>query len=132
MAMSPEIEKEYQAALARAVVKNGSIVRQRDSFYGWHDYEAASHISGGNDYDDNQGGPCTLVLAADAKATEDEWGEFEGTFYEGDITHHGAIVKSVDCACGKLTGRSVRWEASIHEVAEAVFIEAFGARKAGA
>jgi len=127
MSMSDEVRAEYEAALARVVVRNGSIVRTNDTYYGWNDYPAFQHIVGGSWGDKGPG--CALVLPDGARAVEDEWSEFAGTFADGDNVKHGAIVRGVSCKCGQLTGRSVRWEANMHEVAEAVFEEALGARK---
>jgi hypothetical protein len=125
MSMSPEIEKEYRAALARVVAAKGFVVKEHPSFYWWIDYEASEHL-GLRD----SGAGCMVIVPVTARGREDEWEEFEGTFYEGDTTHHGATVDGISCACGLLTNRSLRWEASVHEVAEAVFVEALGARPA--
>jgi hypothetical protein len=115
--MSPEVRAEYNRALARAAAKNGSFVAPNASFYGWMDWNAYEHMK-----------TCQVVVPDTAKAEEDTWDEFQGTFYEGDTTHTGVVVKGVSCRCGRYTNRDVRWAATVQEVAEAVFIEAFGAQ----
>lgn len=115
--MSPEVRAEYDRALARAAAKNGRIVSTDASFYGWSDWDAYEHMKN-----------CAVVVPATAKAVETTWEEFEDTYYEGDTTHTGVVVKGVSCRCGQYTDRNVQWEATVREVAEAVFTEAFGAR----
>lgn len=123
MAMSPEAQAEYNRAMAAAAVKNGLIVRADPSYYGgWSDWEAAEHL---NPYGPASA-PCRLVAPEHGTVKEDEWSEFEGTFYDGDTSHHGVVVTGVSCVCGQLTDRAVRWEASMQEIAEAVFEIALG------
>jgi hypothetical protein len=125
MAMSPEAQAEYNRAMAAATVKHGSIVRTNGTFYGWSDYDAAMHVAGWS-YTDKSVKPCPLVVPEHGTVREDEWSQFEGTFYDGDTTHHGVTVTGVSCSCGQLTDRTVRWEANMQEVAEAIFEIAFG------
>jgi hypothetical protein len=125
MTMSPEVQQEYDTALLAATLKHGTVVATRGR-WGWQDFDAECHLGRMGALPGEPYTPCRLVPAAGEGVAEDEWIEFEGTFYEGDKTHHGVIVNHVSCACGQLTDRSVRWEARVQEVAEAVFEMAFG------
>jgi hypothetical protein len=118
MTMSDKARAEYDKAMMAVTLKHGHVVVLTGGYYGWQDYDAARHLDG-----------CTIVAPPKAAVEEDTWSEFEGTFFEGDSRHHGIIVTGVTCVCGEIgTGRTVRWEADMQEVAEAVFEEAFGGK----
>jgi hypothetical protein len=118
--MSPEVRAEYQRALTRATARHGSIVSRDASFYGWTDWDASTHAQ-----------RCDVRVPEGAEVSEVSWDEFRGTFYEGDTTVHGVEVDGASCRCGQIKDRRVRWSATVQEVAEAVFTEAFGARQGG-
>ena len=122
MTMSPEAQKQYDAAMMAAAIKHGTMVSRNPSFYGW----SARPWSGDDASDCKHMEHCQFVPGSTSAVEEDDWNEFMGTFYEGDTTKHGVIVKGVSCACGEIKDRSVRWQADMQEVAEAVFEEAFG------
>jgi hypothetical protein len=118
MAMSERVRAEYEKAMARVVIKRGSLVSEHPNIYGWEEYswclsDGGKHLA-----------KCGIKTDDTLRADEDRWDEFQGTFYEGDTSVHGARVDGISCQCGKVTGRSYRWKASMQEVAEAVFEEA--------
>lgn len=128
MAMSPEVQAEYDRALTAVVVEHGTIVKERPSIYGWIDYNALDHI--GQGWRTPQG-TCALIVPENAHPREDRWVEFAGTFAEDDNSRTGVAVDGVSCRCGQLTNRTVRWDAHVQEVAEAVFTKAVEQRAGG-
>lgn len=112
MAMSPEAQAAYNAALTKVLFKHGVLVDSTPDIYGWMDldYEHAWECK----------------LSTKNVPVEDRWDEFMGTFSDEDTTRHGIVIHGVSCACGKLQQRSIRWHARMQEIAEAVFEEAFG------
>ncbi len=117
MAMSPEIQEEYDRALKAATLDNGLVIDNRPSVYGWADYRASEHMRS-----------CGGV--SDSPVEEDDWYEFVGTFADPPNEHkHGMYVSNVSCRCGQLTGRSIRWDADRSEIAEAVFEYALGPKR---
>jgi hypothetical protein len=115
MAMSPEAQEEYNRALKVALIRNGSVVQEKPSTYGWADYEATEHL--------RQCGGWSL-----RDADEDAWHEFVDS-YAGSEVKHGLALEQVRCDCGHLAERTVRWRAELNEVAEAVFEAAFGPKR---
>lgn len=112
MTMSDAVRAEYERVLARVIIKRGSVVVQTDGWYGWVDYDATTHVS-------------KCGVATHGAPDEDTWYEFKGTFYEGDTSVHGMALSGVTCKCGRITDRSLRWQASVVEVATEVFAEAY-------
>lgn len=108
--MDKEVQKEYEKVLRRVIAKHGTVVSLNASFYGW----GAWDIRHGQD-------PCPITVTG--RAHETYWGEFMGTFYEGDTTVTGIEADGANCECGAVKDRSMRWRASVSEVAEAVFGE---------
>jgi hypothetical protein len=53
-------------------------------------------------------------IKAITSVNEDTWNEFEGTFYDGDTSHHG-IAAEGQCACGLFKGR-LRVEKPVVEI----------------
>ena len=99
--MDDWVKEEYERILTAAILKNGSLVRNEgNTYYGWTDYEATTHIS-------------SCGAAKTGRIVEDAyWYEFMGTFYEGDETVHGMEVHGVTCNCGRITDRVYRWSES--------------------
>lgn len=114
--MTPEVQQEYTRHLMAVALRYGDLVLVNPSMYGWQDYSES--FAGRPEHHRT----CALT---GTRVREDSWSEFKGTFYEGDDTVHGIIVTGVNCACGKLRNRSMRWTASVSEVAEAVFTELY-------
>lgn len=117
MAMSPEAQAEYERFLREAVLKRGALVSTGSTYYGWiaDDWRHTSK--------------CELTTT---KVPEEiTYSEFAGTFATSDSTHHAVEVSGVSCKCGQLKDRKVRWDASVSEVAEAVFELAFGKKAEG-
>jgi len=116
MALSEEAQREYDEALRRATIRNGSVLATRERRFGWQDFEATLHL-----------GQCGGT--SELNAQEDFWYEFAGTFAEaGDHEKHGVSLKGVSCQCGELSDREVRWTDYPSAMTEAVFGEAFGRR----
>ena len=122
--MKPEIQREYDRTVTALVVERGDIIGGNG--FGWQDFDALRHIGRLGLYPGQTA--CTLIVPEGAQPREDEWTQYEGTYGGNDTPHHGITVQGVSCACGQLTGRAVRWEAGLSEIAEAVFGGAFGAR----
>lgn len=120
MAMTPEVQEQYDRVLTTVTVRNGTLVSINPSIYGW---EAFPWSDPTREHWDRCG---MKPLTGEERAVEDSWDEFQGTFYEGDTTVHGVTVYGLSCNCGQLTDRSIRWRANMREVAEVVFTEAFG------
>lgn len=121
MAMSPEVQAEYDKALTAVVLRHGFLVKNDPSTYGWVDYEYYGHY--GKNHRPHH---LSCPLTATGKPRETVWREFNGTFNDEDDSVHGIEISEVGCACGKLKDRTWRWSANMQEVAEAVFEEAFG------
>lgn len=116
MAMSPDVEREYQNAIRQVVLKHGTpISLPGQGRWGWQDFEAGNHLwqCGGR---------------SDREVAEDDWYEFVSMGGPGDGHTHGVSLPGVSCNCGHLTDRTVRWQAHPSEIAEAVFEQAFGSR----
>lgn len=111
MGMSHEMQRRYDRALRRVVYKHGTIV---DPYGGidWTDSKATDHLRLCNGYSQQD-------------VREDFWDEFVSLGGPGDNRTHVLALDGVNCPCGQLTDRRLRWEASIYEVAAAVFEEAF-------
>jgi hypothetical protein len=118
--MEPEVRREYERHLIAVTLRRGTLVVQDASMYGWADHE--------NIWDGSPSHLRTCQLTG-TTVEESEWNEFMGTFYEGDTRVHGIDVDGVNCACGKLRDRTVRWAASVSEIAEAVFEELYHSTK---
>jgi hypothetical protein len=118
MAMSPEIQEEYDAALKEATLRHGSITNQTGgTVWGWENWEDTQHFRGCGGH-------------ARDEVQEDDWYEFAGTFAGPEEGHkHGLIVRRVDCFCGRIVDRSIRWEADRSAIAEAVFEIALGPKR---
>jgi hypothetical protein len=113
MSMSAEAQKVYDDALRTAVLRHGALV-SRDTRYGW--------ISS----DWNHKRDCEMVSAQ--KVDESEWYDYAGSFADGEQSHiarRGFDLKGVNCACGYIKDRTIRWDASPSEAIEAVFEIAF-------
>lgn len=120
--MDDRVRAEYEKILTAAIIKNGSLVRPGNTYYGWGDYAG--------DYDSRDpwgGGPrhsATCGIASTGRVDEDAtWQEFMGTFYEGDESKHGMEVHGVTCNCGKLQDRTFRWDAPVGEAIRVVMME---------
>jgi hypothetical protein len=113
MSMSPEAQREYDDALRKITLQHGTPLRVNPSFYVQNDYRLVGHAA-----------TCGIVTAS--KPKEDVWHEFAGTFASTDAgKRHGIVVTDVSCNCGQLVQRTIRWEASISEISEALFGEIF-------
>lgn len=112
MAMSPEVQREYDRALRSALIDRAQVIEVRPSTYGWADYEATEHIR-------RCGGYSTEAVE------EDAWREFVDS-WNGDKEEHGLRLAGVNCSCGRLVNRNMRWTADRAEIAEAVFAVALG------
>lgn len=108
MAMSSEVQAEYDKCLREAVLVHGTVVDTQASIYGWMDYDNWNHSK-----------MCKVISTK--VPYEDKWNEFAGTFYTGDTTKHGVAVDGVHCACGLIKDRTFRWEAEAPEMIEKVF-----------
>lgn len=108
--MNKETQGEYEKVLRRVIAKHGTVVSLNASFYGW----GAPDIRHGQE-------DCPITITG--RAIETYWGEFVGTFYEGDTTVTGLEATGATCECGAVQDRSMRWRAEVSEVAEAVFEE---------
>lgn len=115
--MTPEVEREYKRHLMTAALQHGELVATDASFYGWRDYSEEEWVGRRPHYR-----ACALTGTS---VHETSWGEFMGTFYDGDTTVHGVEVRGVSCACGRLKDRRVRWTAHPGDVAKAVFEELY-------
>lgn len=113
MSMSPEVRAEYEAALGCAAVTHGSVLKNEGrSQFSLYDYAATGH-------------PATCETSV-TSVEEDVWHEFAGTFATtNDTRRHGVVASGVTCACGLLTNRTVRWEASVSEITETLFTAVF-------
>lgn len=113
MSLSDEARAGYERALLAATVRHGYVVRPpgEGSTYQQYDY-SVRHADG-----------CVVVSG---RADEDTWYEFQGTLAD-DHSVHGVSATGVTCSCGALRDRSIRWRASVTEMIEAVFEEAFRA-----
>lgn len=90
--------------LAAMIVRQGHVVlphRDHLLVYGWTDWEEDKHKR-------------TCEVTADGEPWGIHWSEFEDTYSENS-EHDGVEVK-VTCACGKLNGRVIRWEARMSEI----------------
>jgi hypothetical protein len=111
MTMTPENETKYNKALRTATLKHGALTSRTDQSYGWiaddymHKYECR--------------------LTSDQVPQESQWTEFSDSFTEHHPTKHGVDLKGVNCVCGQIVDRTVRWEANPAEMIKAVFEEAF-------
>lgn len=118
--MSPEAQAAYNDILKDLVLRNGTLVKEDPSIYGWVDYKYyRCHEKG---YEPHH---LSCEISSSQPPVEDYWREFNGTFNDEDDSVHGIVLKSVNCACGKLKEREFRWEGRMQEVAKAVFAEMF-------
>lgn len=118
--MDSEVRREYERHLMAVVLRQGALVSPDESIYGWIDYERPW---------DGRPAHLTVCPPTGKHVEEMTWHEFAGTFYEGDTGVHGVQVTGVNCACGQLRNRKVRWSATVSEVAEAVFEELYRSLK---
>lgn len=115
--MTPEVQAEYDQALMAVTVRNGYLMDTRQTRFHNYDWKLTGH-------------PRECPTTAQ-KVNEDVWYEFAGTFAStNDQRKHGICATGVSCACGALKDRTIRWEASVSEIMEIVFEEAFNARSA--
>jgi hypothetical protein len=110
VSMSPETREEYRVALRAATLRHGTLVDRNPSVYGYiaDDWEHAARCE----------------LSSGAVPEEVEWSQFQDTFAPNK-TYHGISLSGVNCACGTLVNREVRWEADVSEMTEAVFEHVF-------
>lgn len=76
--------------------------------YGWSDYRADRHVK-----------DCQLSPTPDTEVFEMAFSEFVDTFSAND-EESGFIITEVQCACGKLTHRVVRWEGGLEEAFQGI------------
>jgi len=115
MALSEELQREYEAVLQRAILRHGTVTNLPGTGrWGWQDYDATSHLA-------QCGG------LSERQVLEDEWSEWGGTD-AGPNYKHGMSLTGVSCQCGRLADRKVRWDDYPTNMTEAVFEEAFGRR----
>lgn len=109
--MDPEVRKEYNDIIARVAASAGTVLlEKRISSFIQYDYRLSSHLA-------------TCEMRSFTAVDEDStWYEFQGTFAD-DHSVHGVEVSGVNCACGKIIDRTIRWQASISDVTTAVFAE---------
>lgn len=108
MAMSPEVEAEYNSVLREAVLHHGCVVSNDPSIYDWASYYGTKHARS-----------CTMV--SENLPIEITWEEFDSTD-AGDLkVIHGISLQRVRCECGKLKNREMRWETNPSEMIKAVF-----------
>lgn len=79
MAMSEEVQREYNNVLTQVIVEHGAIVVIYNPYFGWHDYIATRHIQ-------------QCGIASHGTPCEDSWDEFVDTFYEGDTTQYYRLL----------------------------------------
>lgn len=108
--MSAEVQAEYDAALTRLTLRHGMVVSRYPGI-SWMDAGATKHLH-----------QCRVTFSR--TAIEDHWNEFGDTF-NGQRTMAGFTVTDVECDCGLLQGRTLRWQVDLSEATAAVFAEGF-------
>lgn len=116
MSMSPRAQVTYNAVLRRAVIENGALVSTGSHQWSYlaDDWEAL-HECRKN---------CRVY--SDDVVNESEWREFAGTFASHDNYKRGLDLTGVNCNCGRIVNRTIRWDVSPSEAIEKVFEIAFG------
>lgn len=123
MAMSSEVRVAYDDALRRAILRpkqSGAWIMDAEdgnNVYCWFDSELMVHH-------------WECESTSTETPVEDRWDEFIDTEAPNQ-TKYGVRLDGVNCACGVLVNRSVRWEARWSVIAESIFAETFDAREAG-
>lgn len=91
-------EANYNHELAKMVAKEGSLVSEGDTYYGWHDFS-------------RNGRQAKVAVVLNVK--EDRWTEFAGTFADHDDEGTGF---SADVILEDGSVRKMRYEASVDTV----------------
>lgn len=93
----------YNKALRDFLLRKGGPVQldrdddKRPNYYGWVDYDVASHFR-----PVTQGGDgCVATVEDDAAIVAESHSQFMGTFYEGSEFRSFLIMRDVRCECGK-------------------------------
>lgn len=108
--MTPEIEREYKAAL-RSLLAKGVALRSHEerSMFTRTDYRASRHIHDG----------CEWVLPPGTVVREESHYEFAGTDASADL-ETTIVALDVSCRCGELRGYDVERSITFSEVLEQV------------
>ncbi|HEU4754403.1 MAG TPA: hypothetical protein VFU47_14945 [Armatimonadota bacterium] len=123
--MSPEVRAEYEAIVTELVLERGWVVKPSPSEYGWQD---GAFEEWSRDYTERRSHLARCRATATGPVREDAtWSEFVGTFAPGgpNERRHGIEVDGATCACGKVKGRTVRLEGTVHDLGGAVFERLF-------
>lgn len=103
--LSPAGQKRYDEILRRVVLREGSLVNATSTAYGWI----------ASDWQHKH--KCELTTTAvPTEITYDEWA---GTF-EPSRTKYAMQVDRVNCKCGQLRNRKIRWDATIGDAIQLV------------
>lgn len=114
--MEEQVRAEYERITSAVVLRSGSVVdTSRSGWFGWADYRVTQHLR------------VCGVKSHGALEEDATWHEFRGTFFDGDTSEHGLEVRDVCCRCEAIVGRTVRWQASVSDVAREVFAELYRA-----
>lgn len=99
----------FKQALVDAIVQGGYPIRDRDTVYGWEDFEGRK----GKLRQIQEEGIDYVATTYD----DSDWHEFMGTFYTGDTTVHG-----IDAEIVTSDGSRFRWryKATMGELIQAV------------
>lgn len=114
MSMSEKAQEAYDAAMKKVIIMNGTLCSTGSWAYGY----IAS--------DSEQLYTCrkNCRVWSNEKPREEFWTDFD-SFHEG--TPRGVIdLTGVNCDCGALKDRTIRWDVRPTEAIEAVFELEFG------
>jgi hypothetical protein len=112
--MNPKARARYDAVLKEAVLTYGTLCDTGSWAYGYiaPDYEALHECR------------TNCRVYSDHTVREDSWTDFD-SFHESS-PHRVMDLTGVNCDCGRLVNRTVRWDVSPSEAIEKVFELAFG------
>lgn len=121
MSMRDELRKEMNGFIAEAVIRDGSTVSLTESYYGWRDSDADFHIRGINEKTRKLDSKfaCMWVEPLEPKLSE----HYQYEFGDSDNGNNMAVVdlEGVDCVCGKLTNRTIRYAGTLGEFIPKLF-----------
>lgn len=120
-------DQELQAGLTRTIAETvarlGSAVALDEDQYGWKDFEAIKHRKGLEPvaYKYVAELECPWICPEDPEIEEVYISEFLDTMTDNSDT---AMINlfHVDCACGKYTDRTIRYEGTIAEFIPQMFL----------
>lgn len=121
MSMREELRKEMNTFIAEIVIRDGQAVEIRESVYGWQDTEAQRHIAGWDAEARKKATHlgCPWVFPVEPAIKEHNLGEYHDT----DHNTNSIVVDVMDleCQCGKLTNRTVRYFGTLGEFIPKLF-----------